>query len=182
MALFVRATAEFIEAVAYNGIAHESHVLAAAKDAIQRPESFWPRPLWSPTETQVALLLDTGRGLSIDLSTGDIRTLPLPPSVDRSDRDELVDWSPDGALLLTRSLRILDRYDAVGVATHPPRWSYIGPPRHAISEYRLISVATGRVLARFRASPDSCWDAAHTAAFSPDGQRIAFSGLYTDCT
>lgn len=145
---------------------------------------------WSDDGSRLALLPYGGQGYIVDHlhadsqsnSQADVRAFPLPMREDGHGRDALVDWSPDGQLLLTRSARDAGLTDADGIATYPPRRSYAGPAGHSYLEYRLIDAETAQVLQRFRASPDFCWSNDHIAAFSPDGQWLAFSGRYTDCT
>ena len=141
---------------------------------------------WSADGQRVAVVFADAQGFHFDLTTGTASQLPLPvpENDDRRfyDWNMIVDWSPDGRLLLTQSTYRTNEYDEDGVAIYPPRPGYITPPWPLNSEYRLIDIETGRIVARFRGNPDQCWSAGHTAAFSPDGQWLAFSGEDNDCT
>ncbi len=141
---------------------------------------------WSSDGQRVAVVFADAQGFHFDLTAGTVSRLPLPEPEDddrrSSDWNKVVDWTPDGRLLLTQSRYRTDEYDDEGVAIYPPRPGYVTPPWPQNSEYRLIDIETGRIVARFRANPDECWSAGHTAAFSADGQWLTFSGEYNDCT
>ena len=180
--LFLRATDGAVSVVVYDLATHAATTYPDLNVTVSRPDYFHRSVTWSDSGDQVAFIIQEQSGFILDLTSETTRIIDLVPITAPYEWNSIVEWSPDGRWLLTESLRAVDEYDDDGVSAYPARPHYARPPIPYIMEYRLIDAASGRVVQRFRANPDTCWDAAHTAAFSPDGQRIAFSGLYVDCT
>ena len=180
--LFLRANDGTVSFVVYDLAAHAATTYPDLNVTVSRPDYFYRSVTWSDSGDQVAFIIEEQGGFIVDLRSGTSRTIDLAPITAPYEWNGIVEWSPDGRWLLTVSLRAAGEYDDDGVSAYPARPHYARPAIPYIMEYRLIDAASGRVVQRFRANPDTCWDAAHTAAFSPDGQRIAFSGLFVDCT
>ena len=141
---------------------------------------------WSDDGSHVAVVFADGHGVVFDIADRSLTSLSLPQGSEVEPRwyqeNSIVDWSPDGRLILTKNKRRSSIYDENGVAAYPPRPGYVAAPWPEITEYLLIAAGTGQVVARFRANTDECWSAGHAAAFSPDGNWLAFSGRVNDCT
>ena len=133
-----------------------------------------PQTLWSDDLRQVALWDWNSEYLHIV----DVETLQSSTISTTMKDNEIVPvaWSPDGQRLLIKEIgRTIGTVDSRGLASifgFSFTWWTV--------EFRLISVSDGRTLDVLRSRYDDC-TLQYTAAWSPDGGLIAFSGEERAC-
>ena len=133
-----------------------------------------PKTLWSDDLRQVALWDRDGEYLHIV----DVDAFAFSTISTTMEGNEImpVAWSPDGRRLLIKEVgRSIGTVDSRGLAStlgFTFTWWTV--------EFRVISVADGRTLEVLRSRFDDC-RLQHTAAWSPDGGLIAFSGDMRAC-
>ncbi len=133
-----------------------------------------PQTVWSDDLQQVALWDWNSEHLLVV----DVDTLQLSTISTTMQGNEIVPvaWSPDGRRLLIKEVgRTIGTVDSRGLASifgYTFSWWTV--------EFRVINVADGRTLDVLRSRYDDC-SLRYTAAWSPDGGLIAFSGEERAC-